>query len=168
MEVIYFTWLIIAIIFRAFKKYQQIESLINPHRYLIVFISIFFLLREVINISIQFYGDYFLENLNSYQNRLGVYLTPLILLTTLVLIVPTLNSFKRFREESKFQNLMQIIIFLFLIFKLGLYGIQENDFTISIIPDWHTTIYVIGFEMLPVIFLGMIFMDVMLKSMKGQ
>lgn len=98
--------------------------------------AILFLIFTILNIGRQWYAGYLYESLAFCQRALGDIYLWILVGQAIVFITPVLNLNTKNRKKGWLQLLINGLIIGYLVIRYML-----SDFSTSIIPGWHTTIY---------------------------
>lgn len=99
-----------------------------------------FLCALIAEYGIAWYSGYLEEQLTRAPEVNRVF----IVFEFIVGITTSLNIFKKIRENGRVRVAQLILVFLYLLGNIYLYGFSSFDYAISIIPGWHTTVAAIG------------------------
>jgi len=98
--------------------------------------AILFLIYTILNIGQQWYTGYLYESLAFYQRVARGYYLWILVGKAIVFIIPVLNLLSKNKEKLCLQLFINGLMIGYLIARYIL-----SDFSMSIIPGWHTTIY---------------------------
>lgn len=95
-----------------------------------------FLCSLIAEYGIAWYSGYLEEQLtrSTEVNRIFMVFEFIVGITT------SLNIFKKIRENGRLRVAQLILVFLYLLGNIYLYGFSSFDYATSIIPGWHTTV----------------------------
>ena len=120
------------------KRYWQ------ANRILIAFISIYLFLNVIASLFISWYGGYLTAVISFYNDRLNLFFLLRISLTLVLLTIPILNIWYKFRMSNTLQIFILTAIIIYLGIELVAYFLSRkgsllfNQTTYE--PGWHTTI----------------------------
>lgn len=133
-------WLIYAgIIFTSSKDNYQKEN----SWFLLGIVSLIFLIPLLIEYGIAWSSGYIYEQFAFMRIRNG-YSPFFMLFEFSVSIMASMNIISNVRKNNAFRKFQFVIICIYILGCIIIYGYKPYEFATSIIPGWHSTIYQIG------------------------
>ncbi|MGH1436926.1 MAG: hypothetical protein ACRBG0_20985 [Lewinella sp.] len=133
-------WLIYAgIIFFLSKDSDQKEN----SWFLLGIVNLIFLIPLLIEYGIAWSSGYIYEQFASISTRNG-YAPFFMLFEFSVSIMASMNIIASIRKNNTFRKFQFVIICIYILGCVIIYGYKPYGYATSIIPGWHTTIYQIG------------------------
>lgn len=102
-----------------------------------------FLIPLLTEYGIAWESGYIYEQIAA-SSRVRGYSPYFMVFEVLVGLIASMNVFTRFRGEIKLRKLQLIVILVYLLVCIIIYGYKPYGYATTIIPGWHTTVYQVG------------------------